>query len=321
MAATFSVGERWRFGLIAAVWAVDLALLPFAPFAVVWTSFAPIVLLVAVLSLAALIYMRLRPDPRLAQAARATAEMMVFAVGTCLLNYLGFMAGRPLFDADLAAADGLIGFHWPSFVAWLASLPHVDTVLHAAYNSSLVQVAAIVAFLAMSGRDARLDRFLLAFMFAAVITIAVWTVFPSFGAYAYYVSLGTPVSSAGLSVDPAYAQRLLAMHAGHLPPFRFDRIVGLIGFPSFHTCVAVLCAVTLLGVRWLGPLAFAINVLMLLSVPAQGGHHLTDVFGGFVTTGVAMALAHHVLEPRRSAMPVGALVRRIASPIFSGAAT
>ncbi len=307
MAARFSLGERWRLGLIAAVWAVDLALLPFAPFRVAWPSFAPVLLWVAVLALVALVYTRWRPAPPLAHAARATAEILVFVLGAALANYLGFMAGRPLFDGQLVAVDGLIGFHWPSFVAWLGSLPHVNAVLLIAYDSSLPQVALIVVFLALSGRQAALDRFLIAFMVSALVTIVVWTAFPTFGAYVYYLAQGMEVSAAGLAVDPAYARTLLAMHAGTFAPFGFDTIVGLVGFPSFHTCLAVLCAFALWGVRGLGPLALAVNLLVLFSVPAQGGHHLADVLGGIVTVGIAMWLARRLLAPAGSAAPATAL--------------
>ena len=307
MAAPAILGERWRLGLIAAVWAVDLALLPFAPFRIAWLSFAPVVLWVAVLAVIVLVYTRWRPEPPLAHAARATAEILVFVLGAALANYLGFMAGRPLFDGQLVALDGLVGFHWPSFVAWLGGLPHVDAVLLIAYNSSLPQVALIVAFLALSGRKAALDRFLIAFMVSALVTIVVWTLFPTFGAYVYYLSQGTEVSTAGLAVDPAYARTLLAMHAGTFPPFRFDTIVGLVGFPSFHTCLAVLCAFALWGVRGLGPLALAANALVLLAVPAQGGHHLADVLGGMVTIALAMWLARRVLASAATPAPATVL--------------
>ncbi len=294
MTRFFSRAERWRLGLIGGVWALDLALLPFAPFRVVWSSFLPVALWVGVLALIAVVYTRWRPAPRLATAARATAEVLVFVLGAAILNYLGFMAGRPLYDADLVAADQVLGFDWLGFVSWLASIPHLNGVLFLAYSSSLVQVAAIVAFLALSGRTGRLDWFVLSFMASALITIAVWVGFPSYGAYFYYFGLDRPIPGAGLAVDPSYARTLIAMHGGSFPPLRFDNVVGLIGFPSFHTCLAVLCGVALIGVRGLGPVAIAVNGLVLFSVPAQGGHHLVDVFGGIVTVLLAMWLARRM---------------------------
>lgn len=300
--------ERLRLGLTAAVWAVDIALVPSAPFTIAWASFVPVVLWVAVLGLVVLVYTRWRPAPRLASAARATAEILVFTLGAALLNYLGFMAGRPLFDAPLIAADRLIGFDWPSFVAWLATLPHVDAMLLAAYQSSLAQVAVIVIFLAMSGRTVQLDRFLLTFMLSAIITVGVWTAFPTFGAYVYYLAEGREIPAAELAVDPGYARLLLAMHAGHFTPFNSHTIVGLVGFPSFHTCLAVLCGFALWRVRWLGPLVLAANALVLLSVPAQGGHHLVDVFAGFIAIGLATWLARGLLALVGRTGPVSELL-------------
>ena len=297
-------GERWRLGLTAAVWVADLLLLPFAPFAVLWPSFVPVAVCVAVLALVWTVYTLWRPAPPLAAAALATAQLLVFVLGAAFLNYLGFMAGRPLFDVQMVAADAALGFDWLRFTAWVTGLAGVGPILLLAYESSMVQVAAIIAVLALTGRFARLDEFVLAFMLSALITVGVWTLVPTFGAYVHYYSLGVAPPSAGLAVDPAYAASLIGMHGGVFAPLRFDTIVGLIGLPSFHTCLAVLCAVALRGVRWLGPAFLLLNALVLFSVPAQGGHHLVDVFAGIAATAAAIWIARRILARGEALSPL-----------------
>jgi hypothetical protein len=178
----------------------------------------------------------------------------------------------------------------------VTGLPVIGPVLLLAYGSSMPQVAIIVTVLALTGRFARLDEFVLAFMLSALITIGVWTLFPTFGAYVYYFGLGLAPPADVLAVDPAYAASLIGMHKGIFAPLRFDTIVGLIGLPSFHTCLAVLCAFAVRGMRWLGPVFIVLNALVLFSVPAQGGHHLVDVFAGIAVTAVALWIARRVLR-------------------------
>jgi membrane-associated phospholipid phosphatase len=51
-----------------------------------------------------------------------------------------------------------------------------------------------------------------------------------------------------------------------------------------------------------------LNVLVILSVPAEGGHHLVDVFAGVLVAAVAWYLAGRIVEAgERSALP--ALIR------------
>lgn len=222
-------------GLTAAVVLVDFALLPFAPFSIVWWSFQPVLFWLVVMGVIWAVYTLWRPAPPLATAAVATAQILLFTLAAAILNYLGFMAGRPSFDASFVAADHLIGFDWLHFVSWVSSVPYANDVLLPAYHSSIPQVSAIVVFLALSGRFERLDRFTLSFMITALMLVAFWTAFPTFGAYIYYFSLGEAVPDHGLAVYPSYARAVIDMQNGVFSPLRFDNILGLIGFPSFHT--------------------------------------------------------------------------------------
>src|SRR5690606_25926325 len=102
----------WRLGLLGAVWIADIAILPFAPFSVVWSSFYPLVPWVALMGTIWTVYTFWRPAPEITAAVLASSELLLFVLGGAIFNYLGFMAHRPLIDAQLLAADRAIGFDW-----------------------------------------------------------------------------------------------------------------------------------------------------------------------------------------------------------------
>ena len=92
---------------------------------------------------------------------------------------------------------------------------------------------------------------------------------------------------------------------GSLRQLSLTALTGLVTFPSFHTAAAVLYLWAFWPVRWIGPAAVAINVVMVLATPICGGHYLVDVFAGI---GIAVAsilaakwIADRVLQPAHTA--------------------
>jgi hypothetical protein len=124
----------------------------------------------------------------------------------------------------------------------------------------------------------------------ALIAIAFWVMFPSLGAESLYTLPHWVESRLTLSVTTRYGRDLVALlhdGPGYITP---SDLRGLIGFPSYHVVLALLTvwyARSVWFLRW--PL-LAINLLVLVSVPIQGGHHLIDVFGAIPVTWAAIAI-------------------------------
>lgn len=277
--------------IVVAVWLALLALRPFSSIAIDWASFLPVAGVSAAVAAVWGVYRRLRPDPRLAATAKAALVTIVFSLGTALLNYHGFDLHRALVDDRLAAIDRAFGLDWWGWVVAVKSNAVVSTVLKFAYLSSLPQIVGVILILGLVGRLRRLERFVVAFMVGALISVAVWSVFPSFGALPHAYASGMVDAPFDLAMDPAYARALLAHHAGVIPTLRFDGLVGLIGCPSFHTVMAVTTMWALRDLRVVGPLAIVANLLVLTAVPADGGHHFVDVAAGLAVAAMAIAAA------------------------------
>ncbi len=269
---------------------------PFSRLRIEWASFGVPYFLIATLAAAGLAYRGLNRDKGIAAACFVMAQVLLFSNLAELDNYLGLTLHRPLIDEYLAGIDRATGIDWWAYVTWVKSNRFFGLILTCAYASSIWQLAAVILFLGFTRRFARLDRLALAFMLSGSMTIAFWVVFPNFGALPLHYSQGLPEPAFNLAMSKADALQQLALYAGPVPPLRFSDLTGLIGFPSFHTVMAALTVQALWKIPFAGMTALACNILVLLSIPADGGHHFIDMGGGFLVALVSIALADAVLR-------------------------
>jgi hypothetical protein len=280
-------------GLLAFVVAVGL---PFTGYSMAWLSTLPTLGVAAMLFAVGCLYRTVRPDARLAAMAMGTCALLLFSMFMALTNYIAIRLDRPFIDATLAAWDRMLGIDWHAALAWVQSTPLLKLVLSAAYVLTLPQIAFVVVLLALSGRLERLSLFTLAFSVSALITVAYWAAFPSFGAFAHYREMSPAFSDAGLIVDGDYARELYDLKSGAVEVLSIDKLTGLIAFPSFHTAIAVLAAYALWPVRFVGGAALVLNMLIVLSVPFDGGHHFVDVPAGIAVAVAGLAIAGYWLR-------------------------
>ena len=289
--AVTSAAERRVFALVALQAVIVAVALPFSGYALDWRSTLPTLLAAAALFAIGILYRTRRPSERIAAMTMGTSAMLLFSMSMALANYLAIRLERPLIDGLLADWDRAFGFDWPAMVAAVQGMPWLKITFSVAYVTTLPQIAIVVVVLALSGRLDRLGLFMLSFCISALMTVAFWAMFPSFGAFAYYWEGGLALSDRGLIVDADYARELYDLRAGRIGILVIDELTGLIAFPSFHTAIAVLAAWFLWPVRFVGGIALGLNLLVVLSVPFDGGHHLVDVPAGILTALAGIAVA------------------------------
>jgi hypothetical protein len=300
--------DRWRLGVIFASAAIFATALPFTALRLDWSSFASVYLMGALLAAVGLTYRVLGRDESIAATVFIVAQIVVYSNLAVLDNYAGLELRRPLIDPLLASVDRAMGLDWWGYVVWVKSIPVIGRLLSAAYLSSLAQVAVVIIILGFTRRFERLDRFTLAFMFSSALTIALWTLFPNFGALAFHYAQGLAEPNFELVVTKEEAFRLYALYASPPPLLKLSDLTGLIGCPSFHTALAILSIYALWGVPYAGPLAIVVNILVFASIPADGGHHFIDLAGGAIVTALALYLSNTAL--RRNAAELAAAARQ-----------
>jgi hypothetical protein len=275
------------FLLVALVWATVLACLPIAGLEV--QGFIGGALLGTVgLGTLSLFYTYLRPDERIAEASGYTALWLLFSLGGCLLTYLAAVGGRPLQDAAFQATDAALGFDWGQWTAWIRERGWLRLALRLAYASLPLQIVVTVLVLAFTRTHRRNRELMLAATFAVLVTSVGYAWLPAMGPFATVPLPGT------LPSDTVYIPHVEALRGPG--PYRVDvvELQGIIVLPSYHTVLGVLFVWAHRGLPWSFPVFLVLNVLMLASVPSEGGHYLVDLLAGLVVALIAVVAARRL---------------------------
>lgn len=205
---------------------------------------------------------------RLAAIAEWIWLWIVFSCAGALLTYLAAAHDGPLYDSRVAPADGLLGFDWNAWHAFVLEHRWLKWPLAIAYGSLVPQIMLSVLWFAWRGWDRRNAELLTQVSLALIVTTAMFWRFPTLGPCA-----GLP------GFDDVYVSDLQGLRHGTLPTINLMVMKGVVAFPSFHAVLAVLFAYAHRQSPTLLPFA-VFNAVMLASVPSEGGHYLTDLFGG-----------------------------------------
>jgi PAP2 superfamily len=246
-----------------------------------WSFIAPASVCVF-LKLSAHYYRDQRNDYGLASALESTAQLIAFSAVAAPLSYVAATASLPLQDAALAHLDHALSFDWKKLLALMVSWPRLFELMHVTYSSLVPQIIAAVLLLGFTGRLAWLRAYMLAFIFAALVTIAISTFLPAKGAWLYY---GITDAAGTLPLSHTSWSVFFGLRDGSFRLLMGDGGQGIITFPSLHAALAVILIVAFWPVpiaRWI---AVAVNALMLMATPIDGSHYFVDVL-----TGIALAL-------------------------------
>ena len=285
--------DRLIWATIAAVAAIVLVAPFLSGFSIKWSTFVPPLLASAVLTVVAWFYRRWRPDERLASGAENTAQLIAFAAVAAPLSYLAASANWPLQDRMLDVFDRTLHLDWRGLLNWTNGEPTIYAVLHPIYLSLTLQMTAAALGLAFNGRLLRLRLYLLAFIVAALITIAISAFLPAAGAWPYY-GLSAAASP---HVMPAVSTSWPVFYGLRDGSFRMLVAIGsegIISFPSLHAALAVILVIALWPVPILGWVVFALNLAMLAATPIDGSHYFSDVLAGVAVAIFSFAAARWI---------------------------
>lgn len=295
------------FWFAATLIAIDAAWLSFGHFRIDAGNYAFLLLLVPPLMAGAHYYGARRNEPAISATLAGAAFLVATSAACPLLSYLLLTVAGPRIDALLAGLDRSIGFYWPAVMSFAANHNFITWILGIAYDSVIPQTVALLLVLGWKKRVADSYGFSLAIAIAAVVTIAVWACFPSFGAFSVYNLPPDVASKLGLlALDGNYGKalvQLLAHGPGLISP---KDVKGIVGFPSYHTVQALVLAWYVRKVEVIRWPVIALNALVLVSTPIHGGHHLFDMFGGAAVTVVAIFLSSRIVRWAEKTAPLPA---------------
>jgi membrane-associated phospholipid phosphatase len=288
--------DRLIWTMIALVAATVLLAPAVSDFRIAWHAFIAPAFACAILIAGAWFYRRRRTDPRLASALTSTAQVIALAAVGAPLSYIAASANFPLQDHALDVIDHALGLDWKAMLAWMNASSTVHAVLSVTYASLTLQMTTVVLCLAFSGRLLWLRVYTLAFVFAAVISIAISVVLPAAGVWPHY---GLTAADSP-HVIPVVSTSWPVFYGLRDGTFRLLVAVGsegIITFPSLHAALAVIVAAALWPVPILRWVFLGLNVVMLIATPIDGSHYFIDVLAG-VALAVPCLMAANAIATR-----------------------
>ncbi|TMV03902.1 phosphatase PAP2 family protein [Brucella haematophila] len=295
----FSRYERFVLTVVAALGAIDLILIAAKGIRVDWSGYGMLSMIGLGTIMLGLFYRHVRRDARISETLILTAGFILFTLVGSVFNYMLLPIHFPRIDDFWVSVDQLMGYHWPSLVLFFSERPGISALLKIVYFSSLPQLVVVVLLLGFTGQSRKLAHFLLTGMIGALLCMVVWALFPSFGASAVSTLPANVEAKLGLPVGPTYAAELVRLSKDGVDYLSPANVLGLIGFPSFHTVMAVMSVFFTWQIVWLRLPVLALNMLMAPALLLHGGHHLSDFLGGLAVFAVACLAARYVINALR----------------------
>lgn len=245
---------------------------------------------------------------RLAEMCHYGALWISFSATGAVLTYLSAYMRTPLYDSVFADIDASLGFSWPIWFELTSKNAAIDLLLRIAYHSLIFQILGTIIFLAHTKRTDRNKELFWAAAISLAITSAIAYAYPAVGAFFHFK----------IEVQRAvHLQHVFDLISGTQPIYSFRDMQGIVTFPSYHAALAVIFIHIYRGFRRAFPLSVALNTLMLISTPANGGHYLIDVIAGCAVAAVSVLLLRAASRLSRSTLHMRLVPQETSNPFMN----
>jgi membrane-associated phospholipid phosphatase len=248
------------------------------------------------LALIAYVYVRLRAhaaDPKLVFALGGISQLFMIVILMGPLSYVAGATSLPLQDQSFLAIDRAVGMDPGVIARFVNDRPQLADLLTTGYAFIKWFLLTTPIILAATMRLVRLQVFVGAFGIALAVTLTISALVPAIGTY---YGLEAPLSdypALNMTFYTAQLRDILALREGSLRHLELFELAGIVSFPSFHAASGVLYLWALWPVRYLGGVAAAMNVWMIIATPVIGAHYVIDVIGGVALASASIAAASY----------------------------
>ncbi len=279
--------------MIAGLVAVEL----WSPLAIEVTSLANLAIACVALGAAAIFYARVRINPKLSASCVCLVQALLFSTAGSILSYLLARSGGVLWDATFLQWDRALGLDWIGYVRFVDAHAWTALAFRFAYASLIPQIVVVILALGFSGRLDQLRAFVFAAIASGLIAILLSPLFPALGNYAHLGLAASDFQRVWPWANLADVRDVLALRSGQLASIDVGRMQGIIVFPSYHACLAVLTLWAfwksgIAALRWIGA---AVALTTLAATPVDGGHYFVDVIAGIAIALASIAAATRVV--------------------------
>ncbi|MCF6200255.1 MAG: phosphatase PAP2 family protein [Hyphomicrobiaceae bacterium] len=214
----------------------------------------------------------------------------LFTTVVAPLSYLFASVGGAFMDSYFVAADRALGFNWVAMLTFLSDHPWVGEYSGTIYLSSGKVLLAIWTYLALTGRFERGELLLASVFLSCFVIIAVAAPFAAKGPFGYFnisPELYRDLAPVITVEAKNWFTHLTALRDGTFRELGRGVYEGIVEFPSFHTALSVLMILALRGCGAVFWISGFYNLVILLTVPIDGGHYFIDMIAGGVIALIA----------------------------------
>jgi membrane-associated phospholipid phosphatase len=230
-----------------------------------------------------LVYCIARPMPRLIEASELTIWASILFTLEPILMVLAARRPSPVVDSTVAAMDSHVWFSTAAVSNLVSQNPFWGMLSNITYYSLYVLVLGVVILPSIFGHYAESRRFVIAVIFAAMVTAMVFAFLPASGPWTVEHMRAT--KAAADSTD--YLLRLKAAGPVALDMSKY----AIVSFPSFHCVLAITCGAVVGSFRKLRVWGWVWASLICVSTITTGWHYGIDVIGGVLVATISIGVA------------------------------
>lgn len=225
---------------------------------------------------------------RVATTAKWLLLWAIYSPAVLVLVYLATARGGPNYDVQLSAIDRALGFDWHTWLAFVVGYPILHKILAAAYVSFCIQIIFSAFYFAWFRHHSANAELMINGLLSLLLASLAFSLVPALG------------PCAGMArCNDWYLSDLNALRNGTMTVIDVAKLKGIIVFPSFHTVMALLFVYVYWRTRLLIPIV-VLNFLMLMAIPSEGGHYVTDGIAGALIALASVCITRTVARNLRS---------------------
>ena len=240
---------------------------------------------------ALLCYAHCRGMDRLKSVFEPLTVGLFLALPITVATYASIGLNMPLADRELAAWDMALGFDWRGFIHAVDSSPAASHFLQLAYGSFSKQSLFLLLFLGFQRNAAKAYAFSFSFLMLCLISSAISIRFPALGTYVTYGMTQENLSNINATYGFVFLEQFHSVRDQAVFVLDFDKLAGILTFPSVHAGLAALCVWAAWDSKWLRYPFLILNIAMATSAVSHANHYLVDVVAGFGAAALAIAVS------------------------------
>jgi hypothetical protein len=230
----------------------------------------------------------------------AMFRFMIFALfcvfmrlNLSVFNHLMMSFPQPLMDDVLQSWDVALGFDWNAYAQWVASDARARAFLTEAYidGGTKAMIVILIGAIVLRRHD-RVNEMAFLLMASALACMLVAPFFPAEAPWKTVASAEVK-AMLGEEVWSEWRGQFHAVRSGEAVSFGSSGIMGLVTFPSYHTCMGLIVMWCSRGHFLSLAAGSAAGLIVIAATPVIGGHYFVDLLGGAAIV-VLLAAAWHV---------------------------